>query len=126
MTAMHQETHGEKRAELGTSFYRMFNRFICEYLEHIDAEEQNLPYLWEAYTDEQLMLCMLTYKASIGSDEALLHVVSHFPAQEKATQQRLFQGFKNNATSQDFQLFCDRLKSTLTVQEYNALNAHSV
>ncbi|MBS0289208.1 MAG: hemerythrin domain-containing protein [Proteobacteria bacterium] len=123
MQKMKREDSGEKRAELGLFFYRSFNRFISQYLEHIDAEERMLPFLWEAYSDEQLMLCILTYKASIGSDEGLIKIVSAFESIDKSSQQRLFKGFKQNASSERFGQFCTQLKVALPPNGYQDLTS---
>lgn len=117
MNIIKSEVHVEKRGDLGLAFYRSFNRFISEYLDHIDSEERMLPFLWETYKDEQLMLCMMTYKASIGSEEAMDKILAEFPAQEKETQHRLFCGFKNNAPPVRFMQFCDLLKKSLPAKD---------
>ncbi|MCS5712187.1 hemerythrin domain-containing protein [Candidatus Berkiella aquae] len=123
MQIIQQENHAQKRNTLGLIFYRSFNRFISHYLEHMDEEERMLPFLWETYSDEQLMLCINSFKASIGIDEALETIVTTFPKLENHTQQRLFQGFKQNASPQRFVQFCTYLKKVLSEQHLEQLEA---
>lgn len=113
MEAIKQENHIDKRGELGAQFYRGFNRFIYAYLDHIDKEERLLPFLWECYDDTVLMNTIMTYKASIGCDDALAQIVTIFPSFDKITQMRLFAGFKENATIERFAIFSNKLQNCM-------------
>lgn len=61
--AMKELDQSNNRADLGLTFYRLLNRFIAEYLLHLDAEEQKiLPVLEEHFSAEELLGVMITFK----------------------------------------------------------------
>lgn len=68
--------------------YLLLNRFIAEYLQHLDKEETIImPALWEKWEDEALLQPLQTFLASMKKEDLTAAMEDFWPAinpQEKA------------------------------------------
>lgn len=68
-TLFQSDLLAEKKQKMGLEFYRSFNRFIAEYLLHLNEEEYSMQNLWELCTAPELFSVMIAYKANEEPEE---------------------------------------------------------
>lgn len=76
----------EKRNTMGLEFYRAFNRFIRDYLDHLDKEECLMPVLWELCTPSELMSVWIAFNIyfdEVGGKECLTKILPNATQQER-------------------------------------------
>ncbi|MCC5013576.1 MULTISPECIES: hemerythrin domain-containing protein [unclassified Legionella] len=72
--------HYPKRQEQGLEFYRALNRFIANYLYHIDKEEYVMQNLWEIAAAPELSGMMMAFQVYHDPEEGRKWLSNHLPA----------------------------------------------
>lgn len=93
--------------------YKGLNDFIVTYLQHLDLEESQLPLLWAAYSDEELMHLFRCFQASEGDQDALTQVAGFWAGLPETEAHRLRAGMRQNASETTFATIKQRLNFSI-------------
>ena len=78
-----------ERSAGGLAFYRLLNRFIARYLEHLEREEAAMPKLRASCTEEELFGVLARFAASRTPGEAAADLAWMLPALSPAEREEL-------------------------------------
>jgi hypothetical protein len=82
----------EEREQSGLALYRTLNRFICNYLGHLEREEAIMPLLHERCSDAELANVMTRFGASRSPQETLADLRWMLPALNPMEQGEMLAG----------------------------------
>ena len=111
------QADSQDKTDLALNFYRGFNKFIGEYLLHLDDEEQKiLPILEEHFSAEELLGVMIAYKTfreGHHPEKVKEYIKSMAGSLNISALQDLFVSLKRHAPDAIFKNACDLSKAVI-------------
>lgn len=98
--------HHKKSLEQGLEFYRNLNRFIADYLMHINEEEYLMQNLWEVAVEPELQSVMIAFQTNDSKENGHHWLETNLSAMSCDEQQLLFKTSQLIAPSQVFSTMC--------------------
>jgi len=87
----------ERRVNL-RKLYRAFDKFLGEYMLHLEEEEDQLQLIWDAYTNEELFHLFHCFLTSLGVPGQLESVKGFWNSLPDTEAKRLYAGLKANSS----------------------------
>lgn len=102
--------HYSKCKEQGLEFYRLVNRFIAMYLEHINEEEYIMQNLWEIARHEELLAMITAYKVSLDKETGIEWLNTHFINMSLNEQQLMLKTIQLLAPAAAYKITCQLIE----------------
>ncbi len=110
-------------AEFQDKIYSLFNRFIAQYLLHIDQEEQmQREILWQHYSDKELGKIYLHFQQSLTLEENMKNMEFMLPCLNVNEVKRIFYSTKENASKEILERIIGLIKSAFSPLEWQQIN----
>jgi len=95
----------------GLEFYRLINRFIADYLNHINQEEYTMQNLWEIAQHEELLAMITAYKVSLDKKTGIEWLNAHFRGLSFTEQQLMLQTMQLLAPESAYKMTCQLIET---------------
>jgi hemerythrin-like domain-containing protein len=114
-------THPKIEAQF-TEFYRSFNRFVAEYLTHINEEEYIMQNLWEIAAHEELLGAMISFLTYYEIAESRTWLSNHLPNMSIDERILMFKTMQLIAPQEIFKSACGLTEEILGQSNWDLIN----
>lgn len=122
MSRLFSVPQGDERSLAGRSFYLSLNRFISEYLLHMEEEETvTTDMFYNNFTDEELSVIVPKIIASTPPDVILMNMKYMIPSMNEDERAELLGKVKGKAPEQFVKAILNVAKAALDEDEYARL-----
>ena len=121
MSNMLLSLHGKNAIEPGLSFYRAFNKFISDYLAHMEEEERIMELLQALCTEEALFNTLAPLIQNMPKNEAIESIAYLIPAISPIERLNILKGFLQDPNSNFAKEALKKAQDALLIDDWLAL-----